>query len=128
MKTIEYDFNGQTLHLCLNGAALFDFYDKYGNDASLADAIKGGGKKAFQTVCWMLAEFSTQGELVRRYQGYSAERTRSEDYFRAMLKPTDVMGAKRALMDTIASGFAREEDNLPHDPLLAEYQKKTEKD
>ena len=90
MKTLEYQFNGQTYHLCLNGAALFDIYEKYGNKGFVTDPIRGTGKKSFSATCWMLSKLAEQGELVRRYQGYPHGKFPTEQMFAAMLRPADV--------------------------------------
>ena len=97
MKTLEYQFNGQTYHLCLNGAALFDIYEKYGNKGFVTDPIRGTGKKSFSATCWMLSKLAEQGELVRRYQGYPHGKFPTEQMFAAMLRPADVPAAKLAI-------------------------------
>ena len=55
MRTVPYALNGQTWHLCLNGAALFDIYDKFGTDGSVFDHIEGTDRKSYDATCWMLA-------------------------------------------------------------------------
>ena len=110
MKTVEYTLNGQTYHLCLNGAALFDIYDKYGNKSFVTDHIRGTGKKSFSATCWMLAKLAEQGELVRRYQGHDHGKFPTEQMFQVMLKPLQVQEAKAAIGATVALGFAREEE------------------
>lgn len=128
MKTLEYQFNGQTYHLCLNGAALFDIYEKFGSKGFVTDHIKGTGKKSFSATCWMLSKLAEQGELVRRYQGYPHGKFPTEQMFHTMLHPMQVAGAKDAIRDAVALGFAREEEE--EDPEvdvgLVELQKKTE--
>lgn len=41
MKLHEVDLCGQHLHLCLNGQALFDLYDKFGTKGFITDPIQG---------------------------------------------------------------------------------------
>jgi hypothetical protein len=41
MNTVDFIWNGQTLHLLLNGAALFDIFDRYGSDAEILELIAG---------------------------------------------------------------------------------------
>lgn len=128
MKTTEYRFHGKTYHLCLNGAALFDIYDRYGTKGFVTDVIKGNGKKSFQATCWFLQKLAEQGELVRRYQGYEHGKFPTAEYFAAMLRPLDVPAAKQAIAEAVAQGFAREcsDDSGPVDEGLAELEKKTE--
>lgn len=128
MKTFPYEFNGQTYHLCMNGAALFDIYDKYGSKGFVTDAIKGTGKKSFLATCWMLAKLCEQGELVRRYQGYDHGRIPTERDFLLMLAPMDVPKAKRAIEEAVRLGFRAEEpeEKKAVDLGLQELQKKTD--
>ena len=41
MNTVDFAWNGQTLHLLLNGAALFDIFDRYGSDTEILELIAG---------------------------------------------------------------------------------------
>ena len=127
MKTLEYTLNGQTYHLCLNGAALFDIYEKYGSKGFVTDHIKGTGKKSFSATCWMLAKLAEQGELVRRYQGHDRGEIPTEQMLQVMLRPSDVAAAKVAIRYAVVLGFAREEEDEDQeiDMGLIELQKKT---
>lgn len=128
MKTIEFELNGKTYHLCMNGAALFDCYDKFGTKGEIIDHISKPTKKGFYNTCWLLAKLSEQGEAVRRYMGYEAKKPLDENYCRLMLKPVDVVDAKLKIMVAINLGFLRTEEEKEFDPWLAEIeQKKTAK-
>ena len=117
---------GRTFHLCMNGAALFDCYEKFGAEGFVTDPIKGNDKAAFENTCWMLAKFSEQGELCRRYLQHDRGFMGSEDWFRKMLKPLDVVAAKRAIEEAVRLGFSREHDEEDEIDLgLVELQKKT---
>lgn len=126
MKTHEFDLCGQCLHLLLNGQALFDLYDKFGTDGFLTDALEGSGKQSFEAVCTFLAKLSEQGELWRRWQGMERGPILPEAWFRVHLAPRDVAAAKRAILEAVRLGFAREAEE-PHDIDLGllELQKKT---
>lgn len=127
MRTTEFELEGKTYYLAMNGNALFDVYEKFGSKKNVLELIEGNTKKTFLTVCWMLYKFAEQGELVRRYQGFNREIIPTEEYFKINLKALDVARAKLALRDAIVSGFQREEkDNSPVDLLLLEEEKKTE--
>jgi len=127
MKTIEYELNGKTFHLAMNGCALFDVYDKYGTDKNVLELIEGTDKKTFERLCWLLYKFAEQGELVRRYQGFDRGPVATEEFFKVNLKALDVALAKLKLKDVIIEGFKREEvDDKPVDLLLLEAQKKKE--
>ena len=75
----------------------------------------------------MLATFSMQGEMYRRWQGEDRGPYLREAQARAILTPADLPGLKIALTETIRAGFIRKhEDDGPVDPWLNELtQKKT---
>lgn len=60
MNTVDFIWNGQTLHLLLNGAALFDIFDRYGSDAEILELIAGSGRKDLEATCWILAKLAEQ--------------------------------------------------------------------
>lgn len=128
MKTTAFELNGQTWHLCLNGSALFDLYDRNGTEGSILDPIWGNDKASFDATCHMLALLAQQGELVRRYQGLDKGPLATEQQFRATLMPLDVIRARRALEQAVLRGFGREhkpeEERI--DLGLLEIEKKTE--
>ncbi len=126
MKTVEFTVEGRSFHLCMNSAALFDCYEKFGSDGFVTDPIEGNNKKAFENLCWMLAKFAEQGELVRRYLKHDRGFMGSADWFRTMLKPLDVPPAKAAIQQAVRLGFSREHDEDEEIDLgLAELEKKT---
>lgn len=127
MRIIPYQQGGQTWYLLLNGAALFDIYEKFGSKGFVLDHIKGNGKKSFGPTCWMLAKLAEQGELLRRYQGYDKGLIPSEERFRLCLSPLDVLQAKEAIALTVQEGFRREEEEEHRevDKGLLELEKKT---
>lgn len=128
MKLTPFAFNGSTYYLLLNGAALFDIYDQFGTEGSVADPIKDNSRDAFDATCWYLEELATQGELLRRYQGHDRQPVPSSDVFMACLSPLDVPRAKAAIRKAIFAGFAREEAEAPKeiDKGLLELEKKTD--
>ena len=109
MRTVLFELDGQEYHLCLNGAALYDIYEKYGMEEPILSHIQGAEKESFQAVCWMLAKLAEQGELVRRYQGHDKGPMGTEHRFRATLAPRDVIRAKGAIEETVQQGLRREE-------------------
>lgn len=126
VKTHDFEICGQTFHFCMNGAALFDCYDKFGPEKSVLDNVEGNSRRAFDASCWMLAKFAEQGELVRRYQGFKPEKIPTEAYFRSNLAPLDVPAAKLILQAVVRLGFARTEDEEKEiDIGLLELEKKT---
>lgn len=108
MKTTEFTLQGKTYHLCLNAAALFTIYDRFPEAESAVEPIFAPGKRGFEAVCAYLAILGTQGELVRRFEGYDKGEMPTEGYFRIMLSPSDEVAARIALHRAIDIGFGRE--------------------
>lgn len=130
MKTLKIEIAGRTYHLCLNGAALFDIYDKFGTDHFLLDPIRGETREAFNATCWLFAKLAEQGELVRRRMGHDKERIDLPEHFCAVFRPADVLRARRAIEEAVRLGFAREAEDEGGDEvdlglLELDAQKKT---
>lgn len=110
MKTVEFEFNNQTYHLCMNGAALFDCFDKFGAENEIMDCIKEKTAKSFENVCWLLAKLSEQGELVRRYEGFDKSEMLSIGECFIFLDPLGVIEAKNVIRKVLVLGFSRTEE------------------
>lgn len=108
MKTVEYKLGDQTWYLCLNGNALVTLYERFGTEKSLLQHIQGMERPAFEATCAYLAVLGTQGELVRRYQGYDHGKFPTEQMFRTLLAPLDVAQARTAIGEAVRLGFALE--------------------
>lgn len=130
MKSIPFEVGGRTVYLCLNGQALFDFYDKFGYDASISTRWKDKTKQTFEEVCWMLSKLAEQGELVRRWQGHDRQPIMIEQFFRANISVYDVPRAWDAVLEAVNAGFEREEkdEKRRRDAFAEEYQKKNGND
>ena len=118
LKTVDFAFNGQVLHLFLKGAALFDFYGKYGNDKDIPDVISGESRASFL------------GELARRHLGHTPETIPSMGQLTALLGALDVPRARRAICEAARLGFSMEHPpKREYEDLgLLELQKKTATD
>ena len=127
LKTVDFAFNGQVLHLFLNGAALFDFYDKYGSDKDIPEVISGESRASFLATCWLLYKLSEQGELARRQLGHTPEAIPSMGQLAALLGVLDVPRARRAICKAAQLGFSMEHPpKREYEDLgLLELQKKT---
>lgn len=128
MRAIPYSFGGTVYHLLLNGAALFDIYDKFGREGSVLDPIQGTDRKSFDALCWYLHKLAEQGELWRRYQGFAPGTIPKPEIFAMELGPLDVIEARTAVNAAICSGFSREDaaGRGEVDVGLLELEKKTE--
>ena len=127
MKLVPFSFQGEEYFLLLNGAALFDIYDRFGTEGSILDRVTGGGRDSFDALCWYLEELCTQGELLRRYQGHDRRAIPAADAFAVGLSPLDVPRARAAVQAAAYAGFGREEapERKEIDVGLLELEKKT---
>lgn len=127
MRLIPFEFNGTTYHLLLNGAAMFDIYDKYGDKGSVTDHFQGNTRAAFEATCWYLEKLSGEGERFRRWQGLDKGAFLSAEDLKVCLMPLDVPIARASLKTAIYAGFAQEEKGPPQeiDKGLLELEKKT---
>lgn len=122
---IDFKLNGKTLHLLLNGDALFNCYERFGQDKTLLEQLEGEDRESFRRLVWMLCEFALQGELYRRYQGQDRGTILPYSQALAEILPSDIPRVKLALTATIREGFTRRhagEEEM--DPWLAEIEKK----
>ncbi len=117
MKTVEFDLQDLRLHLCMNGAALFDIYEKFGRKGQILDHIQGSGKDAFDHICWYLWKLAEQGELVRRWMGHRPQPIPQERQLAALLGPMDVPRAKEAICTAARLGFATERTKSRTEPV-----------
>ena len=101
MNTVDFIWNGQTLHLLLNGAALFDIFDRYGSDAEILELIAGSGRKDLEATCWILAKLAEQGELARRYLGYDREKPPQAGRLIALMAPMEIPRARVAITQAV---------------------------
>ena len=125
MKLIEYALDGKVYHLLLNGTALFNCYDRFGTEKNLLDLIQDDNKESYAAATWMLAEFSRQGELYRRYIGEDPAPFLDPAQAATIVTPADIAGVKFALVDAIRVGFSRQhEDEAGYDPFLREIEQK----
>lgn len=113
MRTVPVSLGGVTYHLLLNGAALFDLYDRFGDRGSLADHLQGSGRDAFENTCFFLEKLAEQGELWRRYQGYDHGPLPEAEAFRVGLTPMEAVLARKAVVEALTAGFAQEETEKP---------------
>lgn len=125
MRSVDYEFQGKTYSLCMNGAALFAIYDKFGKNISVFDPIKSADNKGFEALCFYLHKLAEQGEIVRRWEGHEPKKIPAEKMFAALLGPLDVPAARTAVQLAIQAGFESEQEKKDSiDIGLAELRKK----
>ena len=62
MKLWHFQLDEKVYPMCLNGTALFDVYEKYGDKGSILDLIEGNDRQSFRATCWMLAKLCEAGQ------------------------------------------------------------------
>ncbi len=127
MRTVPVLLGGVTYHLLLNGAALFDLYDKFGDKGSLADHLQGSGRTAFDNTCAFLTILTEQGELWRRYLGYGHGPLPTTRNIRDLISRSGVGLAKIYVMRALISGLHQDYAEKPKmmDKGLQSLQEKT---
>ena len=117
MKLADYTYR-------YSAAAHLAASDKYPD--GVANVFTQNTADGFEALCWMLAELSTQGELMRRYMGYEKKDPLAVDKARMELMPYQLPEARKIVMDAIIKGLQSPTDeNAEVDVVLQELQKKT---
>lgn len=128
MKLTQYVLDGKVYHLLLNGTALFNLYDRFGQGGRLLDVLDGDTRESHEAAIFMLAELSLQGELYRRYQGEDKGPIITAAQAAVVVTPQDMPQLKAAVCAAIRAGFVRQHtDDEDFDPWLAEIEKKKTK-
>ena len=127
MKPVKFELNGETFHLLLTGAALFDIYDEFGSREDLLDRIGGTTRQSFDDTIWILVKLAQQGELYRRHMGEDKLPMLDPQTALRTMGPMDVVRARAAIRRAYAIGFEREtaSEDEEIDLGLLELQKKT---
>lgn len=110
-----------------NAEAHFKSIDKYPD--GIMEAMQQKGKAGFDALCWLLAEMSMQGQLVRRDLGYDDGEVLTEKKIKTHLKITELNAAREVALSAIVKGLkgdGNEDEEV--DEVLAEIEKKTESD
>lgn len=123
---IEFELRGGTYHLYLNGTALFDIYEKFGQVRNLLDLVEPFTREGYEATIWILCELSVQGELYRRCLGY--EKSDTLNYLKtvAQVQPHEIPAIKAAVIEALREGFIREHASPEdYDPWLEEIEEKS---
>lgn len=134
MKTVEFTYGGKSLHLYMNGAAMFAIdgldSDRPADYPDAIDRLKENtpeGVADLLNVALILAE---QGELCRRYLHYSPERIPDAKELLLLLSPAQLSILRVSVMLAINAGYTQKEsgENDDIDTGLAELEKKRDFD
>lgn len=131
MKTVEFTYGGKSLHLYLNGAAMFaiDALDAESPDCSpdVIDRLKESTPEGVADLLKVALILAEQGELCRRYLHYSPERIPDTKELLLLLSPAQLSMLRVYVMTAINAGYSQKEsgENDDIDTGLAELEKKT---
>lgn len=110
-----------------NAEAHFKGMDKF--PEGVMEVMQKPGKQGFDALCWMLAETSVQGELIRRDLGYDKGKVLTEEYLHRHLSLKEINKAREIALETLIKGLKGENDDEKEiDEVLMEIEKKTEED
>lgn len=110
-----------------NAEAHFKGVDKYPD--GIMEAMQQKGKAGFDALCWLLAEMSLQGELIRKDMGYEPGEVLTEKQIKTHLTIPELNEARGIALSAVVKGLrgdGKEDEEV--DEVLAEIEKKTEND
>lgn len=131
MKTIEFNLGPKTLHLYMNGDAMFAIQaldDNTPDDSpDVIERMMSNGADGFRLLCKIAHILATQGELCRRYLQFSATRIPTEEELLLLLSPMQVVALRSAVIKAINDGYTQPgtDDDGDIDTGLVELEKKT---
>ena len=110
-----------------NAEAHFKGVDKY--PGGVMEAMQREGSEGFNALCWLLAEMSMQGELIRRDMGYDKGETLTEEQLKRHMKIREINKAREVALSAVIRGLKGEDkEDEEIDEVLMELQKKTDDD
>lgn len=121
-----YNHGGREYWLVCTADAYFEILETYGGE--FGEKLLAGGRSGLDCAIGCLCILAREGELCRRYMGYTAQDMMDADEIRHYLLPADIETMKKAILDAIQAGMRidkNEEEKGPVDVGLAEYEKKT---
>lgn len=131
MKTIEFEYGGKTLHLYMNGEAMFaiDALDEGRPEGApeVLDLISETTPEGTNALCRVAAILAEQGEHCRRYLQYAPSRVPSDQELRTLLSPLQLRALCVAVYRAVNAGLGAAEaaGDSDIDTGLAELEKKT---
>ena len=131
MKTTEYRFGGKTIHLYLNGQAMFDLdrldEDRPEGTPEILHLARENNRDGFFALCQVAAILARQGENCRRYLRYESARVPEAEELLLLLTPMQMVGLRTAVFQSIHAGYTAPsaDDGGDIDTGLAELEKKT---
>lgn len=133
MKTIEFTFGGKTLHLYLNGEAMFAIEalndERPEGEPEILEQVLApeNTSASFSAICKVAVILAAQGENCRRYLHYSPERVPDARELLLLLTPMQMVSLRNAVYQAVSAGYGNvgEDGGGDIDTGLAELEKKT---
>lgn len=129
MKATKITVAGVTYYLVFDGEAMFQVRDEFGGTTLLLEQIEKDTREGLEATCKAAAILAERGELIRRRLGYEPGPIPEKEDFALLVRPFEIVGAKRAITNAISLGYGREivsASDGEYDEGLAELnQKKT---
>lgn len=124
MDDVKGYFQGKEYHLLFNGYAMFAEEELF-DGASIVDAVGMEGKEGIEPLAKAFCLLAEQGELARRYAGYTPQDIPDPERVKHFLMPYELPGMRKAVLTAVLQGYGREEQKEEIDLGLVEMQKKT---
>lgn len=118
MKHTDFVFNNKIYALSFTAEALFTVYDKFGvGDILETTHCMEPTAEGWKNCCWLAALMASQGELIRRRQGYDRSPMLEMEELRLGFMAAESTDLRVAVRAALEQGFHR--DN-PEDESEAE--------
>ncbi|MGM9669719.1 MAG: hypothetical protein ACI3VZ_08205 [Faecousia sp.] len=129
MKTIEFNIGPKTLHLYMNGEAMFAIQaldDTLSDGSDAVSSMMRTDSDGLHMLCQIAHILATQGELCRRYLQYTPARIPTVEELKILLSPMQIVGLRTAVIQAINDGYSQPgtDDAGDIDTGLAELEKK----
>lgn len=123
-KCITVEVAGKTCHLIYNNQAMFDLQELFPDKKDFQEAIAGDTKEHYEATIKVFLLMAEQGELVRGYYGYPAEKVPSEEHLTKTADQGDWIKMKNAIYSAVVLGIQHHVDPIEEiDVDLLEFQK-----
>lgn len=122
-QCITVEVAGKTCHLIYNNQAMFDLQELFPDRKDFQEAIAGDTREHYEATIKVFLLMAEQGELVRGYYGYPAEKVPSEEHLRKTADQGDWIKMKNAIYSAVVLGIQHHVDPIEEiDVDLLEFQ------
>ena len=131
MKHTDFVFNGNIYAFSFTAEALFTVYDKFGvGDILETTHCMEPTAEGWKNCCWLAALMASQGELIRRRQGYDRSPMLEMEDLRLGFMAAESTDLRIAVRAALEQGFHRdapEEDEGEEVDLVLQAREEAEK-